>query len=216
LRALAVALVALALPASASATTFDVGASGTSFTPSDLTVAPGDTVRWTNNGGQHNVHFEDEQFRQPASPSLTWPDPVQRTFPAAGRFAYFCDMHRTSGMTGVITVKSPDATPKPTPPLITPPEVTSLKAGATKKGFIKVRLRPSEAATARITLARRSRGRYRKVKAIKRAVGTKTVTVTFRGRRGKALKAGRYRVTVKLTDSSGNSGRTRFKKIRLS
>jgi plastocyanin len=215
LRTLAVAVVALALPASTSAATFHVSASGANFTPADLTVAPGDTVKWTNNGGQHNVHFEDEQFRQPATPQLTWPDPVQRTFPNAGRFSYFCDMHKDSGMTGVITVKVPHTTFKPSPPLISPPTVTSLKAGATKNGFVKVRLRSSEAATARVTLARRSKGRYRKVKAIKRAVGTKTATVTFKGRRGKRLKRGRYRVTAKLT-SSGTPGPAKSKKIRLS
>jgi hypothetical protein len=99
--------------------------------------------------------------------------------------------------------------------LTPPPTVEALKAGRAKGGFIKVRLRSSAAASARVTLARRSKGRYRKVKAIKRSVGTKAVSVTFKGRRGRALALGRYRVTVKLTDSNGNSGPPKSKKIRL-
>ncbi len=208
-------VVALALPASTSAATVDVGAANFSFTPATVTIVPGDTVKWTNNGGGHNVHFEDGQFDQPMDPSPVWPDPVQRTFPTAGRFAYHCEQHKDSGMTGVVTVKAPDGTTPP-PTLTPPPTVKTLKLAHAKRGAIKVKLRSSAAATARVTLARRSRGRYRKVKALKRKLGDKTVTVTFRRRGGKPLKPGRYRVTVKLTDSSGNSGPAKSKKIRLS
>jgi plastocyanin len=210
-------VLALALPASASAATVDVGASDYSFTPSSLTIAPGDTVKWTNNGGTHNVHFEDGQFQQPMSPSTVWPTPVQRTFPSEGRFAYYCDAHRDSGMTGVITVKTAGGGGGGGGPTLTPPP-TLKKFGLDRArgGAIKVVLRSSAAATARVTLARRSKGRYRKVKAVKRKIASKAITVIFRARRGTRFKPGRYRVTVKLTDSNGNSSPPKSKKIRLS
>jgi plastocyanin len=205
-----VALVSLAAPASASAATVDVSASDTSFTPSELTVAPGDTVKWTNNGGTHNVHFEDGQFDQPAEPAPVWPDPVQHTFPSAGRFAYYCEQHRDSGMTGVITVKAAGS-PNPPPTVTPPPTVEKLTLAKAKGHRIKVRLRASAASTAKVTLARRKKGRYRKVKAVTRKVGTTARSVILKARR-----AGRYRVTVQLTDSNGNKGPARSRKIRLS
>src|SRR3954447_2675232 len=35
------------------------GAFGTTFSPADTSVDPGDTVTWTNDGGFHNVTFQD-------------------------------------------------------------------------------------------------------------------------------------------------------------
>jgi plastocyanin len=217
-RALAIAAVACAtLPATASAASFNVSTKATfEFSPASLGVAPGDTVVFHNaDGGAHNVHFEDNQFQLPALPSAVWPDPVQRTFPTAGRFAYYCDQHGApggTGMSGVISVKAAGAGG----PTLTPPaKVEALKAHHAKRGAIKVRLRASTAASARVTLARLSKGRYRKVKALKRNVGDKATSVTFRRQGGKPLKPGRYRVNVKLTDSNGNSGPSKSTKIRL-
>jgi plastocyanin len=50
------ALLALfALYSVSSATIHNVVLSGISFTPRNLTIQQGDTVRWTNQGGFHNV-----------------------------------------------------------------------------------------------------------------------------------------------------------------
>jgi plastocyanin len=215
------ALACAAVPGSASAATVDVSAtSENTFSPGSRSIAPGDTVHFTNNGGNHNVHFEDGQFQQPMSPSPVWADPVQRTFPTEGRFAYYCDQHGGpggAGMSGVISVKAAGGGGGGGGPTLTPPP-TIKKFGLVRArgGAIRVVLRASAAATARVTLARRSHGRYRKLKAVKRKIGAKAITVIFRARRGTRFKPGRYRVTVKLTESNGNSSPSKSKKIRLS
>ena len=38
------------------------------FAPADVTISQGERVSWTNNGGTHDVHFEDG-FEQPADPT---------------------------------------------------------------------------------------------------------------------------------------------------
>jgi plastocyanin len=210
-RWLAAAVAVLAFPASASAATVNVRASGVNFSPPSLTIAPGDTVKWTNDGGQHNVHFEDGQFQQPMSPSTVWPDPVQRTFASEGRFAYFCDQHKDFGMTGVITVKAGVAAPTVSPP----PKVTALKAKRARGGRIKVTLRGAAGSTARVTLARRAKGHFRKVKTVRRKLASGRASVTFKGRRGKALTKGRYQVSAQLTAADGTKGPARRTKIRL-
>jgi plastocyanin len=97
-----------------SAMTVDVTASGTTFSMPDVTIAPGDTVRWTNGGGTHNVHFDDGSFQMPASPSSSWGGSVERRFDVVGTYTYRCDMHAAFGMTGRVTVAG-GSTPTPTP-----------------------------------------------------------------------------------------------------
>jgi plastocyanin len=216
-RLIALAVLAgAALPASASAAAFGVSAQpSNSFSPSALTIAPGDTVNFSNNGGFHNVKFDDGSFKQPMSPDPS-PWQVSRTFPDAGRFAYYCEQHggpNGVGMSGVITVKSggaggggPTATP--------PPKVTSLKVKRASRGVIRVRLRASSASTAKVTLSRRSRGRFRRLKSVKQKLRD-TLTVSFKRRGGKALLPGRYRVTAQLTDDKGVKGPARSARITL-
>ena len=219
------ALVALAcLPASASAAESQVAAGpGFSFSPDSVTIAPNDSVRWTNQGGFHNVKFDDGSFEQPANPSSTWPDPVVRSFPSAGHFRFYCRQHggpNGSGMSGTVHVVAPGGggggggggqgnTPAR-------PTVEVLTAKRTRAGGIKVRLRASVGSTARVTLYRRVRGRFRKVRSLKRKVSDRSKTVTFtRGRGRKRLKPGRYRVTVQLTED-GVKGPARSRPITLS
>jgi plastocyanin len=213
-RVLALAiLVGAALPAGAYAGEFNVNANSSSlrFSPTPLTIAPGDTVVFHNpNAGTHNVHFADGAFTQPAAPSPSWPARVARTFPTTGTFNYHCDQHQSFGMKGVITVKAPGQA-APMPAL-----VTALKLAKTGAHGIQIRVRANFASTAKITLARRSKGRFRTVRSIKRAVSEKTTRLTIkRDRRGKKLKPGRYRVTVQLT-ANGNAGPKRSARITLS
>jgi plastocyanin len=89
------------------------------FSPADVTVSQGETVTWTNGGGEHNVKFEDGTFEQPAAPSTTaWT--VSRTFGQTGSFRYYCEEHGLPGfgMAGTVTVVSPGGTP---PPVVAPP-----------------------------------------------------------------------------------------------
>jgi plastocyanin len=99
-----------ATPAGAADQTVTATSSNT-FSPSDVTIAQGEKVTWTNMGGIHNVRFDDGSFDVPADPSSTWPPLVQRTFTAAGEFTYQCEQH--AGMTGIVRVTA--ATPPSDP-----------------------------------------------------------------------------------------------------
>lgn len=99
-------------------------AQGYRFEPAELTIRPGDRVRFVNvSGGPHNVAFDPAQV----------PDDVERVLSAAmadqmqplwgplmnapgaaytisfagvrpGRYAFFCMPHMAMGMRGLITV----------------------------------------------------------------------------------------------------------------
>lgn len=89
------------------------------FSPSQLTISVGDSVTFTNAGGAHNVHADDDSFRcaqgcdgqggngDPSTEAWT----TSITFNHAGTFAYHCDNHASYGMTGTIIVQ--DATTPP-------------------------------------------------------------------------------------------------------
>ncbi|HIP32951.1 MAG TPA: T9SS type A sorting domain-containing protein [Crocinitomicaceae bacterium] len=90
--------------------TFNVDASGTSFTPNSLTINIGDTVIWTNSSGFHNVNATTATF--PSNPesfgnslaSATWV--FKKKFTIAGTYNYQCDAHAAQGMTGTVTVQA--------------------------------------------------------------------------------------------------------------
>jgi plastocyanin len=93
---------------------------GLEFTPSTVVINQGDTVTWNNTGGLHNVHFDDNSYDMPASPSTAaWS--VNRTFTAPGMFRYYCEAHggpNGTGMSGVVWVNGPGyARPKGATPL---------------------------------------------------------------------------------------------------
>ena len=123
-----------------------VGVSSNVFTPADLTVAVGDTVRWTNSGGFHNVRFDGEMIGQPVAPdNAMWA--VARTFTTAGTFSYYCEQHRVVGMTGVVrvtTVAAPPGSPPPPgsapPPALQPWKVTLALSDATPRRGQRIRL----------------------------------------------------------------------------
>ena len=111
--AAAATLAGVATGDGATTATRGVSAAGLSFTPPSVTVGVGDTVRWTNDGGQHNVVFDDGSYRS-GDPTLGTAI-GQRTFPAAGTFTYHCELHQDLGMTGTIVVTAgPVASPTPT------------------------------------------------------------------------------------------------------
>ena len=95
------------------------------FAPRDVTVTTGESVTWLNNGGIHNVKFEDGLFTQPSDPAppAAWPSPSpKRTFTQPGLYRYYCAMHGgpgSTGMAGTVLVKAPgepDPAPGPAPP----------------------------------------------------------------------------------------------------
>jgi len=104
--ALAAALFTLLIGDASAATTHNVTMRDFSFTPKTLTINAGDTVRWVNQQGSHDVVASNGTFRSAF--------PVQQfsfTFNTAGTFNYFCTPHAGFGMTGTITVVAADAAP---------------------------------------------------------------------------------------------------------
>ena len=81
--------------------------SGLVFTPSTLTITVGDTVRWTNTGGNHNVIADDNSFT--SGPPSTTPWVYEFVFTSVGVNPYYCVVHGGPGgvgMSGVITVEN--------------------------------------------------------------------------------------------------------------
>jgi len=71
------------------------------FTPKEMTIKAGSTVRWTNKDDiPHTVTSDSNLF---SSPTLDTNQAFQFTFEKPGRFLYFCTLHPM--MTGVITVE---------------------------------------------------------------------------------------------------------------
>ncbi len=92
-----------------------VAVSNFQFTPSQITIAVGDRVTFTNTGGFHNVVADDHSFRCAAgcdgeggdgSPaSAAWS--FSRTFATPGVVRYYCEVHGGpggAGMSGTITI----------------------------------------------------------------------------------------------------------------
>ena len=91
--------------------TFVVSVGSLSFSPTALTIAPGDSVRWNWVAGIHTTTSgtgsTDPQV------GVLWDAPIDvvhttfaRQFNTAGSFPYFCQFHELSGMKGTITVNT--------------------------------------------------------------------------------------------------------------
>jgi len=99
------------------AKTHDVIVSSNVFTPNSLLIEAGDTVRWINTGGGHNVRASDGSFRcaqgcdanggngNPSSELWSF----EVTFRTIGTVAYICEPHIGFGMQGSITVIAPQS-----------------------------------------------------------------------------------------------------------
>ncbi len=75
------------------------------FSPDDVTISPGTTVRWVNQTNlEHTVtpdgHSEWTEWETTASGQE-----FEHTFGTTGTFEYFCEPHLANGMTGVIRVE---------------------------------------------------------------------------------------------------------------
>jgi len=89
----------------------EVTASNNIFTPSSISIEVGDTVRWTNIEGTHNVNGSFATFPSnpesflSGSPAAGWV--FEHVFTSAGSYDYRCDLHFSIGMIGDITVAAP-------------------------------------------------------------------------------------------------------------
>jgi plastocyanin len=206
LRALCAAtLASLLVPGAALAADQTVQAtSGNTFVQSDVSVNVGEKVTWTNTGGSHNVVFDDGMFTQPATPMMPsgWPAVVSRTFSQAGDYTYYCQLHRSVGMTGVVHVVAAGAPPQgggsPSPGGGSSPGDQSgggspgggsPGSGSPKKTPFKVTLRTS-----------RSKGKARFSGTVRPAQDGRLVLIQVR------VRGGRYKTVAKarLKHARGN------------
>ena len=117
-RSLKLAVVVFAIaaaPARAATVVVHVGGTDTVFQPDTVTINAGDTVRWTNDGGFHNVRANDDSFRcsqgcdgeggDGSASSASWS--FTRTFNQAGTVGYYCEEHGfpNGGMHGTVIVQ---------------------------------------------------------------------------------------------------------------
>lgn len=80
-------------PIFAQAATHDVLVRNNFFEPNDITIEVGDTVRWTNSGGFHDVTADDGSFNSETSNSFTF----SRTFSSIAEILYYCTVHSSPG-----------------------------------------------------------------------------------------------------------------------
>jgi plastocyanin len=84
----------------------DVTLGSFTFSPDNLTITINDTVRWTNNGGLHNVVADDESFTSGVVSTSLWV--FKHAFNTEGSFRYYCQQHggpNGLGMAGIINVQ---------------------------------------------------------------------------------------------------------------
>ncbi|MCC6475507.1 T9SS type A sorting domain-containing protein [bacterium] len=105
------------------ATIHTVNLSGLSFSPANVTVTQGDTVRWVKTGGFHNVAHSATPplFRsgEPTSAAFTYD--FAFASPMSGIYNYECEVHAGSGMVGTVTVNAA-GNPPGEPTNVSPPD----------------------------------------------------------------------------------------------
>jgi plastocyanin len=198
-----------AADAAAQAASVTVGGGGNVFTLSTVTIQAGQSVVWTNAGGNHNVHFNGEAaLNAPATDAWS----VSRAFPTAGTFTYVCDIH-APGMAGTVNVlaaAAPTPAPTPTAPAPTPitpaapvtdrvaPKTTRvLASGTLTRATVKLRL--DEAATVTARLTRSGQTTILKRVTRKLTAGSRQITLSRTLSNGK-----RYRIALRIVDAAGN------------
>ncbi|MBI2906529.1 MAG: cupredoxin domain-containing protein [Chloroflexi bacterium] len=88
------------------------------FVPANLTVPPGTTVTWTNNGIYLHTATSDLAYWN--SGTLSPGQSYSYTFTVPGTYTYYCSFHYVEGMGGSINVLPPTSTPPPPTATLTP------------------------------------------------------------------------------------------------
>jgi plastocyanin len=107
----AIPLFAIAVEGAAAAEYLVTANSNLTFTPASITIRQGDTIRFENAGGVHNVHADDDRFvcsldcKTHNTPNGA-PWSVVVKFDQTGTIGYYCEKHggTQAGMRGAITV----------------------------------------------------------------------------------------------------------------
>jgi plastocyanin len=110
--AASVLVTALAGPAAfrpAQAATARVTMADMKFTPDRLDVSLGDTVVWLAGDDDHTVTARDGSFDSSARGVMAAGDEFRWRFRVPGQYPYFCRIHGSRGMQGVVVVTDPSA-----------------------------------------------------------------------------------------------------------
>jgi len=94
-RGLLTFLAAFVFSSALMAETHEVMVDDNFFSPNDLTIRVGDTVRWVNpaGGGPHNVTADDNSFASTTNSQFTF----EQTFNSLGEILYYCSLHSAPG-----------------------------------------------------------------------------------------------------------------------
>jgi plastocyanin len=143
--AIVVVIIALLLAfnstaASAATVTVTVGNNCFCFSPSSVTIHPGDTVQWTWSSTGHS-----STSGTPGSPNGLWDSGIlgqgamfSHTFNTIGSFLYYCTPHGACcNMVGTVIVANAAPTPSPTPTPTASPAVTSYLGNISTRGFVQ-------------------------------------------------------------------------------
>jgi len=186
------ALLAAAAPA-AGANRNVAATPGDTFTPRSVAVKPGEKVTFTNQGGEHNVDWEDAFRSLPGPQPSADPWIVERTFTRSAPYRYFCLVHGSRGgfgMSGIVYVN---------PPGVVPPSIV-LPSSLARRGGATIRFTATGASTVAGTILRRlPTGRYAFYGSLSyfapRGFVSRFVSRTATGR---LLTAGSYRLDFRL------------------
>ena len=212
--------------------------SSDTFEPAAVTINQGETVTWTNSGGNHNVSFDGGTFTDPPAPSSSsWT--VSRRFDTPGTFHYVCVQHAPD-MDGTVTVIATQTggTPPPPPPGgggPNPPGTPGTDTTApvisrfgmtharfrVRRGASAFVFRVSEPVDVRIKISRvlKRRGKTRYVEKgtlVRTELRRTSQKVPFSGKlASRELPAGRYRATITATDLARNRSLPRRTSFRV-
>jgi plastocyanin len=95
-------------PAAAETVEVKMGTDGgmLGFEPKEITISPGDTVKWVNNKlAPHNVVVEGSTKLSHKGLVFSPGDNFESTFNETGEYTYYCEPHRGAGMIGKVIVK---------------------------------------------------------------------------------------------------------------
>jgi len=116
----------------AQAVTARVTMANMKFTPDRLDVQLGDTVVWVAGDDSHTVTARDGSFDSSSRGVMGQGDEFRWRFRVPGEYAYYCRIHGSRGMQGVVVVTDPSAptttSTRPTP--VTAAATTSTTAAA--------------------------------------------------------------------------------------
>jgi plastocyanin len=95
-------------PAAAETVEVKMGTDGgmLGFQPKEITISPGDTVKWVNNKlAPHNAVFEGSTALSHKGLVFAPGESFESTFNEPGEYTYYCEPHRGAGMIGKVIVK---------------------------------------------------------------------------------------------------------------